>query len=118
MALHWNFNDKCGTLTVYEERTNTERELSLYEGNAELIILCEHKDETCNDGEFRYWLYGFFADKVHMRRCLGLEKGYDNSYDNVTKLRINKAKHSDWKTIVTAFARALDNITIEVYNEK
>lgn len=114
MALHWNFDEKVGTLTAVE-KNGKEYELGLYEGNAELIILWEYKNEK---GEDMWQMYGFFADKEHMKRCLGLAKGYDNSYDHVTKLRINKARHSDWKNIVTAFARALDNITIEIYNEK
>lgn len=112
MALTWDWNKRCGTITM--ENKGKEMEVSLYEGNAMLIMLYEYKE---ND-EDMYLLYGFFADETHMKRCLGIAKDYDNLHKEIRRIKINKARHSDWKKIVTAFAQAYDNITIEIVNEE
>ena len=47
MALNWNWKDKCGELVVVQERNGEPHEftLSLYEGNALLIMLYEYKNK-------------------------------------------------------------------------
>lgn len=88
--------------------------MSLYEGNAYLIVLREDEvNET-------YSLITFWADKEHMLRCLGLRKDYNNNIyeDSWLKVRINKAKCRNYKQIVSAIAQAFDNITIEIYKEE
>ena len=120
MALNWRWEDKCGEAIVEQEIDGKVEQFtkSLYEGNAFLIFLSEWE----KDGSNMYSLYTFFADEAHAKRCLGLVKDYTNifthdSWQKLVKLRINKSKSSNWKKIVTLFAQAFDEITIELYTE-
>lgn len=121
MALHWDWKAQCGTATlVQKDEDGAEREitLSLYTGNAFLIILHEFED----DGVDKYDLYTFWNDKDHMKNCLGLNKKegfdcnlYEQKYQYISKFRINKTKCRQYADIITALAKAFKNITIEVY---
>lgn len=124
MALHWDWDDKCGELFCHQKRMDgveNDFTVSLYQGNACLIMLYEYKDP--DTGENMYNLWNFFADKDHMKRCLGISKNVDGTRENVfddgilkiRKLRLNKAKNRYWKDIITAFAQGFNDITIEVY---
>lgn len=118
MALNWNWNEKCGE-AVFEQNFNGTKEftVSLYQGNAFLIFIYEYKEDD-ND---MYSLWTFWADKVHAKRCLGLEKGYENLYndgrDKLKKIRLNKAKCSNVSEIVRMLVKAFDDLTIEIYSE-
>lgn len=125
MALNWYWKDKCGELIVsqkYEGEKAEEFIIDLYQGNAVLIMIYRYKK---NDEDW-YNMWGFFADKGHMKRCLGLEKDADGVKENIynedrcrfLKIRLNKAKNRYWKDIVTALATAFDDLTIELYSEK
>lgn len=119
MALNWNWSEKCGELTIVQQFAENEKEftISLYQGNAYLIMLHEFED----GGKEFYDLYGFFNDKEHMRRCFGLGKKSENLhniYDGWKKIRINKAKYRYTKELVTAITEAFDNISIELYTEE
>ena len=125
MALKWLWKDKCGEIEVEQTREGETHSytLSLYEGNAFLIMLYEYKNKK---GEDVYDMWSFFVDKTHAKRCLGLQKNgdgellnlFDDTWQKFTKIRLNKAKSKYWKDHVTLFAQAFDNITIEIYTEK
>lgn len=125
MALHWQWSDKCGEITMLQQLPNEESKsytIDLYEGNAYLIMIHEFTDES---GDDRYELFGFFNDKEHMKNCLGLnpKKGYSENiynteFNRFTKLRLDKTKHRRAKEIITAFAAAFDEISIELYSEE
>ena len=118
MSVNWLWKDKCGELTL-EQEINGERKsfpITLYNGNCFLVMI----HEFVEDGKERYSFFGFFSDKDHAKRCLGLVKGESNIYDGwqkFTKLRINKAKCRYFKDIVALFSQAYDNLTIEVYSD-
>lgn len=123
MALNWEWNEKCGEITVRHDFGDRKEDvvLSLYEGNAYLIMLHEFD----KDGKNMYELFSFWADADHMKNCLGLDKrgGYDrNLYagptDQFLKVRLNKAKCRRYKEIITALAKAFDTLTIEIYNDE
>lgn len=124
MALHWEWKDKCGEITLVQSHPDEEdREftISLYPGNAYLIMIHEYENEK---GQEVYEMFGFFNDKQHMLNCLGLNKKegytsnmYETPYQRFTKLRINKAKYHRTKELVSTFVEAFDHITIEVVNE-
>ncbi len=125
MALNWYWKDKCGELTFsqnYKGEEYKEFTVDLYQGNALLIMIYPYKE----NGEDWYSMWGWFVDKGHMRRCLGLEKDADGLKENIynrdgcrfLKIRLNKAKNRYWKDIVTALATAFDDLTIELYSEK
>lgn len=119
MALNWRWEDKCGEATIVDIE-NREHTLNLYEGNAFLIFLREYEE----DGHNMYSLWSFWADKEHMKNCLGLnkKKGYtSNIYEygssKIVKMRFNKDKCRYLKDITTALVQAFDNINIEIYKE-
>ena len=125
MSLNWLWSEHCGEITFEQNWDDGVHEFTvqLYEGNAFLIMLNEWTGE---DGKGRWTMWNFFADKEHAKKCLGLQKNWDGEKRNLhndgmcrfTKIRINKARHSQWKDVVTMFAQAFDNITIEVFTEK
>ena len=119
MALNWRWEDKCGEATIVDIE-NREHTLNLYEGNAFLIFLREYEEGGYN----MYSLWSFWADKEHMKNCLGLnkKKGYtENIYEDgsskIIKMRLNKDKCRNIKDITTALVQAFDNINIEIYKE-
>lgn len=116
MALHWDWNDKVGTVTVFNY--DKEVEYNLYQGNAFLIMLYEYEV----DGKEMWQMGSFFADETHAKNCLGLTKGYDNIFDTeyskMLKIRINKGKYSYTKKLVDMLIKAFDNIIIELYTEE
>lgn len=115
MALNWSWSEKCGE-AVFEQR-GKEFTVNLYQGNAYLIFIYEYEE----DGNNMYNLFTFWADKVHAKRCLGLEKGYENLYsderDKLKKIRINKSKFSKTSEMVGLLAKAFDDLVIEIYTE-
>lgn len=64
MALHWNWEECMGTCT-----DKNGNRVKLYRGNAFMIAI--HEDDETNT----YQLVWFFADRNHMKNCLGLNKG-------------------------------------------
>lgn len=128
MSLNWLWKDKCGEIVFEQTRGTGENEktfeytLSLYEGNAFLIMIHEYKDDNGND---IYNMYSFFVDKTHAKKCLGLQKNSDGKLNNIFEggfdtfkvLRINKAKSRNYKDIISMFAQAFEKITIEVYTD-
>ena len=118
MSLNWQWNQKCGTATFYDNWTEKEFTVSLYEGNAYLIFISEWTENERN----MYNLYSFWADKEHMNNCLGLSKGYKDNLMNdghrvLTKIRLNKTHCHHIKEITTALIKAFDEITIEIFKE-
>ena len=120
MALYWDWKEKCGEATLKQIINEKEKEftISLYTGNAYLIMLMEYEE----DGKQMYSMYSFWADRKHMNRCLGLTKGDSNIYEvewsRITKFRLNKAKCRYWKQIVPALAKAFKSIEIELFTEE
>ena len=119
MALQWNWNESVGTAVIESKHENEVKEIpiTLYEGNAYLIMLHEYN----KDGTDVYDMVSFFCDKTHMNNCLGITKGLhnilDEDYCRLKKIRLNKKKSHYYKTIISALVKAFDNIEIEIYSE-
>lgn len=123
--LRWDWNEKVGEATfvrTFKDEDPKVYTTGLYVGNAYLIFIYEYKE----DGKDKYSLSGLFVDKTHMNRCLGIDKKYkqtygknmyEESYDKLTKIRLNKKKCDHTREIVDAFTKAFDNINIEIYSE-
>ena len=118
MALRWDFKERCGEAVFMQD--GKEYTTYLYQGNALLIFLNEW---TTEEGENMYSLYSFFADKEHMKNCLGLNKKYstENMFDDerckLKKIKLNK-KHTRYiKDIVDILIKAFDKIEIEIYKD-
>lgn len=119
MALNWLWSEKCGEATL--KQGDKEFALSLYTGNAFLIMLNEYEQ----DGEEMYSMFSFWVDEQHMKNMLGLNKkgGYtENHYaegwSHLTKFRLSKQKCRNINKIVPALVKAFDNIDIEIYSEE
>lgn len=124
MALTWEWKEKCGEVIV-EQKTESgdwrQFPLSLYTGNAFLIMLYEYQE----DGKDMYSMYSFWSDKRHAQNCLGLDKknGYTENiyankpYERFLKFRLDKRKCRYLKDIVPLLTQAFDNITIEIYSD-
>lgn len=116
MALNWDWNKKIGTVDIFNY--DEVRTYQLYQGNCFLIMLWEYE----KDGKDMWQMHGFFADKEHAKNCFGLSKGYDENiynteYEQIRKIRINKAKYRYTKDLVDMLIKAFDNISIEIYSE-
>lgn len=116
----WNFNEKVGEAVIY----NIDKEITynLYKGNAFLIFLYEYKE----NGKDMYQLNNFFADKIHAKRMLGIDKKWTDTYgDNLfntecyklKKIRINKEMYGlkETKMLIDMLIEAFDEIKIEIY---
>ena len=81
--------------------------------------------EREENGQQVYNLWSFWSDKQHMKNCLGLNKKdgytsnqYENGYQRITKIRLDKPKCRYFKDIVPALAQAFDNVTLEICTEE
>lgn len=103
MSLNWDFHKPAGVIYTPEGRTVT-----LYTGNAQIIMLDEYPDE--------YRLVSFWADLSHMRNCLGLAKGYNNIYTDWTgaKWVFYKENCRNLSKMVEAISRAFDAVTVQI----
>lgn len=130
MSLNWDWKDKIGELTIKQKQTENGKDtwnrykISLYEGNALLIMLYEFKTD---DGKEMWDMWSFWSDKTHAKRMLGLDKRWKDTYgkntyvknwQTVTRIRINKAKSRNWKEIVALMSEAFDDIQIELYTKE
>ena len=111
--------EKCGEAVI--QQGEKEWTISLYQGNAFLIFVYEYQE----DGQNMYQLYNFWADKQHMKNCLGLnqKEGYGGNMFNeagckMKKIRINKGKFRYTKELTQALVQAFDDLTIELYSEE
>ena len=104
--LMYNFNNQIGTITFMENGEPVS--YPCYYSNA-LFCWVERDEDVA-------MLRGFFADEDHMKKCLGLVKGYNNLYTDVISLYINK-HYKPWAKIANAFLKANDSISVTVFKE-
>lgn len=117
MAVNWYWKSKKGTL-IYKYNMGKEAnnevmkfKVNIYGGNCLGALIYDYKDE--NTKEDMYTFYGFWNDETHLKRCLGLVKGYNNIYkDDVVKVRLN-TYYKDMCKIAPLFAKV--GIKVELY---
>lgn len=105
MSLTWNWQKRMGTATTANGIT-----LTLYRGNAFMIALRE-TEET-------YQLEWFFADKEHMKNCLGFSKQYNECFSHfeITHMKLD-TRYKETAIFLQHLATANRYpITIELYN--
>ena len=117
--LRWDWEadkvGKCEIKRMWKDENGEEKynlfSVNLYTGNACLI-------EIWGDGD-NYQLVGFWADRQHMKNCLGLAKGYDSIYTGEErsytfyKEKLNKLD----KQMFDCILRGMDNVTIKIESE-
>lgn len=107
MSLNWNFKERAGELFLPNGRM-----LTLYTGNAYLIMLDETPDY--------YNIVSFWADAKHMLNCLGLTKGFSNCYVmplcdwTGAKWVLYKDNCKNASKIAEALVRAFDAVTVQI----
>lgn len=106
MAIRWKWNDKMGEV-IYKDGTKT----NLYQGNAYMICIQEHPNET-------YTLEWFAAGKEHLKNMLGLTKGYNNIIEDwgIKTIRLN-LKYKTAPEIASLLIKAGLEIEIITYKE-
>ena len=111
MAVTWQWKDKMGEITCNRNGVGKYK-LSVYTGNCIAVFVYHYKEK----GEKYYTCHGFFGDKAHMKRCLGLEKGCDNIYkDEWQKIKLNTHFKN---SIVLAEAFAKAGYKVELYHQE
>lgn len=124
MAVTWDWKSKCGEIKLEWKKPGTDEwnkdKFSLYSGgNCLLVILNEYRQ----NGEKYYNLQGFFDDKTHMNKCLGISKGWDNKYKNLyadddymrfKSIRLLADKNSHADVIAKAFKKARPDLKVIV----
>ena len=128
MSLNWSWDSCCGE-AVFEstywnplEGKDETRQFTtkLYQGNAYLIFIYHYEE----NGEKMYTLHTFFADKEHMKNCLGLNKKWskdnifnEDGYSKLVKISLDKNHNAYVKQIVDALVQAnFSKLEITVYD--
>lgn len=111
MALHWDFKEKAGTVTL--KQNGKDITLNWYEGNATMIVLNEWTEDN---GEEMWSMAWFFASDDHAKNCLGLARGETNMFgkDAITSLTVYRDHCRGWEKLVKMFAKAFPDIEIRV----
>lgn len=81
MALQWNWKDKMGKMTIKQKEKTYD--LNIYAGNALAVFICEYEQ----NGEERYTLYNFFADKEHCGNIIKDDKRLFS--DEIVSIELN-----------------------------
>ena len=99
--------EKIGTCKVYCRNSNKWEKADVYTCNALLAIV----DKNFN-------LVVFFGDLEHLKRCLGLRKGYDNCLIGcLNKFRLKSGIKTTYGTRIETIVSNLNcgGISAEVY---
>lgn len=107
MALQWKWTDKIGKAVIRQHER--EYELNIYDGNALAIFISEYE----HDGEERYVLYNFFADKKHCDNII--KDGKRLFSDEVVSIELNLFYKSA-KTLLNILVK--NGYRVECYYKK
>ena len=120
MALEWNFNEKIGEIELWQN--DKMFTINLYQGNAFLIMLHEYKS-----GDVEKWeMWDFFANELHAKRMLGIDKRYRDTYgknpyelpyQQIRKIRLSN-KYQYRQKLIDMLLKAFKQLTIEIYTEE
>ena len=87
-----------------------------------LFVAIYRKTEKVPESWDEYWCPPlFFNDEIHMKRCLGLAKGYDDIFEGLDlKLTLYRSKwdKAEFRKVLNAFAQRKGNTTIEIREEE
>ena len=126
MALNWLWSEKCGEAVKRQyiqkdgEWIEHDFTFELYQGNAFLIFIYRY---VAWDGTKMYQMNDFWGDETHMKRMLGIDKKYKETYgDNAESECIKFTFYKDkfdkprLKKIVSAITEAFEEIEIVITN--
>ena len=116
MITIYNWDDTSGYVMVNQHGNNYK--FNLYGEGKTNCFLASVYEYTGDDGKEYEQLQWFMNDESHCKTLLGLKKGWNGEKDNflaeVTTLVIYKNKCPNWKKVVTMFADAFSELTIEI----
>lgn len=108
--VRWDWNRKLGTCKwfCYDGKTT---KVDIYVGNCLGVFIKNFKDaETKKD---MYKFMTFFCDEKHLKRCLGLVKGYEDCMkDMIKSIKLN-TYYKDGLVLAKWFARS--GYKVELY---
>ncbi len=113
-------SNKWGVMTLKQSTPNTKDvrlKICIYQANCLGALIREYKDtETKKD---MYYFYSFWSDLEHLKRCLGLRKGYNNIYVDdwqiIEKIKLN-TYYKDSLKIADCFTKT--GVKVELYNKE
>lgn len=112
MAVNWTWKHKFGTITFIQEGSRERFDVNVYSGTNCLCALIYDYVEKETKKEM-YVFHGFFGDVLHLKRCLGLQKNYDNLYkDKIAKVKLN-LYYEECIVLAKYFAKA--GFKVEIY---
>lgn len=119
MSVNWSWKNKMGEFV-----DNYDQTANLYTANCLAAIIYEWKETDKETGEVKdmYQFGGFWNDKEHLERCIGIKKRYDNTkaniYEDYKGIKLN-TYYKESMEIVKCFVKAkLPNFKIELYYEE
>ena len=107
MALQWKWTDKMGKMTIKQKEKVYD--VNIYAGNALAIFICEYEQ----NGEERYVVYNFFADKKHCDNII--KDGKRLFSDEVVSIELNLFYKSA-KTLLNILVK--NGYRVECYYKK
>jgi hypothetical protein len=116
MAVNWDWKAKKGEIQwLGNGEPPKTYKVTFYQANCLGALTYNFKE----DGQDMYRFMGFWNDLDHLKRCLGLAKNYDNTYENIYEGVIKKIKlntyYKDSIKIAELFAKA--GHKVELYYE-
>lgn len=109
MAVNWTWKHKKGVITWMCGKEKFK--VNIYSANCLGALIYDFRDEETKKSMYQF--VGFWYDETHLKRCLGLVKGYDNHYkDTIAKIKLN-TYYKDSCKIAPLFAKA--GFKVELY---
>ena len=124
MPVNWKWTQKMGVLT-FKNSKGQKYSVNLYKGNCLGVLIYDYKEKDEN-GKLcdMYEFIGFWNDKTHLKRNLGLQKNGSNEYmnfyldDGLCKLELNSFYDEVWD-IAKLFSKAFKGLLkITMYYKK
>ena len=113
MAVNWDWTRKMGEIIFLAYDKKHKIKCNFYRANCVGAVIQEWKE----DGKDMYQFVTFWNDLSHLKRCLGLIKNFDKTYDNLYKDKIKKVRlnafYPDMLTVAKLFAKA--GFKVELY---
>lgn len=124
--VNWLWSDKMGELQFQYKGADNKTykyKYNIYAANCLGCYMSEwvEVDKTTGKKQGKYCFQGFWSDKDHLLRCLGLKKSRysrdepENIYPDLKKLKLNTYFKKDIEIISSCFIKAFKKLTIEYY---
>ena len=99
MSVNWSWNNKMGEITVKQNGSKPcTYKVNIYHANC----LCALIYEVPKSDQYMFW--GFFNDRLHLQRCIGLKPYMGRNYETHTREKMQdntyaKGNQHEWKKL-------------------